>query len=88
MAIKTITIDTVEEFFKKHEEANYLVKDLRKFQKQLEEIDFAEPNNEAAFKIQFKSDVSWPQIVCDVVNMKADACWEVLGNKTVTLWWD
>lgn len=88
MAIKTVTIDTVEEFFKQHEANNYLVKDLRKWQKHMEEISFAEPNNEAAFKIQFKNELSWPAVVMYVAEMRADECWEVLGNKTVTLWWD
>lgn len=88
MATITITIDTVEEFFKKYENENYIVKGLREFQSHIDEIDFNEPGDEMTFKIKFKSEVSWPQVAYDMVNMKADECWSVKGDKTVVLWWD
>lgn len=88
MVTKTITIDTVEEFFNKHEADNWIVQTLREWQPYIEEIDFAEPDNECAFNITFKADVNWPHVVMYVSQMRADECWGVKADKTVTLWWD
>ena len=88
MAIKTITIDTVDEFFTKYAKDNWIVDSIKRYAKYIDEIEFSEPNREDSNKIKFKTETSWPQVVMCVAKMKADECWSVTGDKTVTLWWD
>lgn len=65
----------------------HVLHDIQPYRAFIQDLTTPE-KDDGSLSIRFHRSTPWPKIVEAVAKMRADECWEVNQNKTVTLWWD